>query len=538
MVAATASVQAGQFGPPTSIDLAGGNGPGVWPFYSVTGSNWDFSTVPGATIGGTGSDNIKATLLSAGPLNTQDVRHNEGDIALAISPFVPGDAYLYPDPGNYVDNYAPGGPGPETEAWRVNQAIGGLFASVRVNGHDNGDTTDGVTPVGTVYGISYFNADFGQGNSYHPLIGDFRNGGDGSSDLQMGILGSYSEAVIPTSTASLPYGQGWLGAWINGTVGVDDHATINEVTVTPFAEVDAVTSVSASPVFDATSITWDVFSALARVDLSAQGFSPDTGMLFVAPTNGDNNSKIAAASPRAGGWDVAIRHDNDEDSTNATAGLVSLNTSDAGFQMMYIDYDAPQLIGGHIDGSDGSSVNGAGTYTVARTGVGTYEIEITGKTGNDGMLMLSISDAHPGDATVAGRAIASYEYDSGSGNFIVETHELDLFDTVSFTDSDFNFAWVDFTDPFQPWIDGDVNIDGKVDGLDYLGWAANYGKTNDATWFEGDFDRDGDVTGLDYLKWAGNFGTDTNAAAVPEPSTMMLAGLGALAMAALRRRRV
>ena len=537
VVSVAANAQAGQFGPPATIDNGGGNGPGAWPLYGVSGSNWQFSTIPGATIGGTGSDNIKATLLSAGPFNWQDVRHNEGDIALSVSPFVPGNAYLHPDPNSHVDNYAPAGPGPETEAWRVNQANGGLFASVRVNGHDNGDTTDGVAPVGTVYGISYFNADFGQGNSYHPLVGDFRNGGTGSSDLQMGILGSYSEAVIPTSTVALPYGQGWLGAWVNGAAGGTDEATFNQLSFTPVGELDPVDAVSASPVMETTSITWDVFSALARIDLSSQGFSPDTGMVFVAPTDGDNNTKIAAASPRGGGWDVAVRHDNDQPGAGAMNGLVDVNTSAAGFQMMYIDYDAPRLVGGHIDGDDGSTVGSAGTFTVTRTGTGTYEVEIPGKTGDDGMLMLSISDAHPDDATIAGRGIASYEYDDASGKFIVETRELSGADVVTLLDSDFNFAWVDFADPFQPWVDGDANIDGAVDGLDYLDWAENFGKTGDGTWFEGDFVRDGNVDGLDYLRWAANFGTDTNVAtSVPEPGSVALAITAALAAFARRRR--
>ncbi|MCA9100866.1 MAG: PEP-CTERM sorting domain-containing protein [Planctomycetales bacterium] len=535
-LAVTVTSQAGQFDPPNPVDLGGGTGAGPW-FYGTSGSNWDFSTIPGAVIGGTGSDNIKATLLSSGPLNWQDVRHNEGDIALGISPFVPADAYTYPDPNSYLNNYAPGGPGPETSSWRVNQANGGLFASVRVNGHDNGDTIDGSTPVGTVWGISYFNDGFGQGNSYHPLLGSFTNGGTGSSDLQIGILGSYTEGVIPTATASLPYGQGWLGGWVNGTIADIIDAQFNQFDYTPFGGVDPVTVTSASPKLSASSITWASFDANAHVDLSSQGFSPETGMLFVAPTSGDNNTKIAASTAFAGGWNVTIREDDSQPGLAPFDGVVSSNTGAAAFQMMYIDYDAPGLIGGQVNGADGSLIHSAGGLTVTRTGVGTYEVTIPGKTGDDGMLMLSIADSHPNDAEYAGRGIASFEYNSDTGKFVVNTVELTGPDVVSFLDSGFYLAWVDFSDPFQPWIDGDADIDGKVDGLDYLTWAGNFGKSEDAIWFDGDFVHDGTVDGLDYLAWASNYGTNTNASVVPEPGTFALAGIAALLIAALRRRR-
>ena len=82
-----------------------------------------------------------------------------------------------------------------------------------------------------------------------------------------------------------------------------------------------------------------------------------------------------------------------------------------------------------------------------------------------------------------------------------------------------------------------ADIDGKVDGLDYLTWAGNFGKSEDAIWFDGDFVHDGTVDGLDYLAWASNYGTNTNASVVPEPGTFALAGIAALLIAALRRRR-
>jgi hypothetical protein len=65
---------------------------------------------------------------------------------------------------------------------------------------------------------------------------------------------------------------------------------------------------------------------------------------------------------------------------------------------------------------------------------------------------------------------------------------------------------------------GDFNGDGKVDGADFLDWQAGFGTLYD---------------GQDFLNWQANFGTGSTS--VPEPCTLALLGLGALA--AVRRRR-
>ncbi|MCA9103138.1 MAG: PEP-CTERM sorting domain-containing protein [Planctomycetales bacterium] len=116
---------------------------------------------------------------------------------------------------------------------------------------------------------------------------------------------------------------------------------------------------------------------------------------------------------------------------------------------------------------------------------------------------------------------------------------------------------------------GDGDNNGVVDGLDYLRWAANYGTTPtnvplptidgdmkpieeapspdgrlDFKRFYGDYNNSGGpVDGLDYLVWASNYGfvgngSDTLSAAVPEPSTLVLAGcaLAGLGLSVRRRR--
>ncbi|MBE3123276.1 MAG: PEP-CTERM sorting domain-containing protein, partial [Planctomycetes bacterium] len=93
---------------------------------------------------------------------------------------------------------------------------------------------------------------------------------------------------------------------------------------------------------------------------------------------------------------------------------------------------------------------------------------------------------------------------------------------------------------------GDANLDGQVtfddyDIIDYFYWfplpAAQMG------WWTGDFNMDGEVTFddyelIDYAYWfQGAPLTGDGLGAVPEPATLVLLGLGVLAIAARRKRR-
>ncbi|MEZ6072924.1 MAG: hypothetical protein R3C10_22335 [Pirellulales bacterium] len=59
-------------------------------------------------------------------------------------------------------------------------------------------------------------------------------------------------------------------------------------------------------------------------------------------------------------------------------------------------------------------------------------------------------------------------------------------------------------------LSGDGNLDGVVDGLDYLNWVGYFddGPAEDPPGLpaNGDYTNDGVVDGLDYLAWAANFG--------------------------------
>ncbi|MCC6492732.1 MAG: PEP-CTERM sorting domain-containing protein [Pirellulales bacterium] len=101
-----------------------------------------------------------------------------------------------------------------------------------------------------------------------------------------------------------------------------------------------------------------------------------------------------------------------------------------------------------------------------------------------------------------------------------------------------NFSWpvtyyidnVRFTTPAESGLDGDFSGDNTVDGDDLGLWISGFGLTGQTDDANGDADLNGDVEGADFLIWQRQFGATAMAAAsisaVPEPSTLALALFG------------
>lgn len=83
-------------------------------------------------------------------------------------------------------------------------------------------------------------------------------------------------------------------------------------------------------------------------------------------------------------------------------------------------------------------------------------------------------------------------------------------------------------------LPGDYDIDGNVDGADFLVWQLQLGGTSE----DADGNGDGIVDGEDLMIWQDNFGAgdfDASAAAVPEPCASLLGALALLSLLGARR---
>ena len=93
--------------------------------------------------------------------------------------------------------------------------------------------------------------------------------------------------------------------------------------------------------------------------------------------------------------------------------------------------------------------------------------------------------------------------------------------------------------PPSPPLYGDFDEDGDVDSVDFSHWQMGYPTTSGSDLDHGDADGDGDTDGVDFGLWQENYGATGTAPAaltIPEPASISILLIGALAL--LKRRRV
>ena len=137
--------------------------------------------------------------------------------------------------------------------------------------------------------------------------------------------------------------------------------------------------------------------------------------------------------------------------------------------------------------------------------------------------------------------LADYRFVNNADDFIVSNWtyanltDLGVVDTLQFSLASSDVGDLGMNTPAYFAMDSlavispaglaDFDIDGDVDGDDFLIWQTGFGRT-DTTRAEGDADGDGDVDGDDFLIWQTEFDAPGSAAsttqAVPELTTWAL----------------
>ena len=86
----------------------------------------------------------------------------------------------------------------------------------------------------------------------------------------------------------------------------------------------------------------------------------------------------------------------------------------------------------------------------------------------------------------------------------------------------------------NPYRRGDANLDGFVDGQDFIDWN-DFKFTSTAAWTKGDFNADGFTDGSDFIIWNNNKFMSADALTVPEPGVFTLVAMILMSVCLTRR---
>ncbi len=410
---------------PTPQVPEGGGPPGAFPNTSVSGLNViaKGSTVFNSSVEVTGLD-------GQGPIPWSVNRYNRGDFALRLSPGDPAAAL-----GNLNQGFIEFGDNavsvPASQAWRPSPLFGVVIPTARQNGPI--DWNDGEGPFFPTVAIS----EASSGPGYNMGDGTF---GGGNLDINTGRAGTHAsspEANFAFSATWFPYDQGWLGGEAAGPNSEGASSWTN-----PRAHAAGLA---------AGMVKWQQWPAesgayAGTAELTLPGVNAlEDGMIFATSSDGGSDVNLVgvAAKEDGTGWLVTIRED---------AAVDAETLADAGqseFQFVYIPFDAPRLVGGHIVGSDGSKRKAVGDFSITRTSTGTYELTVPGKTATDGTLLLQVADNEPDTSVpLASRAFLSFQFQNGK--FVIQSRKTTSDTEAGLADASFYVAWIDFTAPLAP----------------------------------------------------------------------------------------
>ncbi|HWW00990.1 MAG TPA: hypothetical protein VNZ64_14935 [Candidatus Acidoferrum sp.] len=483
------------------------NGPGTFPNKQVLAVNWDAS-LPADGMG------YPSDIVQSSQGAPQQIVWNSGgfgsvarDVIAGVNSQTPGgfsvaryqagafDFLLSPrDPALALQNLGPysnplrerigiGDPSvPASQAWTPSPNYGFVMTTVRKNGQAWNDQSP------FFYAASYVQLDgIATGKGYDMVGGHFRGGQfyTRSTKLVTGSVttggptsGSLQRCAIPISLAWFPYDQGWKAGYIDAS-SVD---TLNPGRphwkhgdgwgLHSGSAVSGFTAKGGQSFYNSPTniLSWvdttggGTYSGLAILQLPGVN-SATNGMLFTV--GNDENAGIRgpsannAALTDGSGWYVAVR-DIETSKADPTV-YATTGASDAGssFSFLYIPWNADNLVGGHIRGTNAAVIQSAGSFNVQRLSTGRYALTIPGKAGTNGMLLLQnsgyLANQPTGLTNVVDTSLLSYEYggtNTPANAFIIESRYVDVSGggegVVTLRDADFNFVWVDFQNPLAP----------------------------------------------------------------------------------------
>lgn len=532
-----------------SIPSSGGvavpatNLPGAFPISTVLAVNWEVSLptnglgYPGNVIqsqqgpaqpilwhtGGYASvsRDIIAGVDGESPEGFSSARYQDTGFDFMISPQKPTVALenMGPYSNPLRERYGSGDPTvPASEAWAPSPNYGFAMITVRKNGASWDDGT------GPFYANAYLQLDgVATGAGYDMIGGHFRGGQfytratkivtgplpsnyQGADLTQSGpFTGNLQRAAIPMSVAWFPYQQGWKAGYF------DDSQSDSSNPGTPHWKhgdgwgLNSGTAVSGLTVQGGQSqynnpaqlLTW-LNTGLATLTLPGVNSVNDGFLLTVG--NDENNGERGpsannAALPDGSGWYVAVR-DVETSAADPTVYASSGGDSGSSFSFLFVPWASQNLIGGHIKG-DGSTIKGAGNYSIQKLSTGRYALSIPGKTDKDGALFVQntgyLASQPAGYTNVVDNSFFSYEFgatNAPANTFVIESHAVVGAVTgvnegqLVFRDGEFNFVWVDFNNPLTP-----------PGYLPTLSIAKNQNGTVTLTWDSGTLQQASSLTG-------------------------------------------
>jgi hypothetical protein len=497
--------------PPSNPSVNGsaalpGTGPGPFPNTKVLAANFDASVSadgkgyppdivqsnqgPAQPIiwnsGGFGSvaRDVIANISSQTPDGFSFGRYQAGAFDFLLSPRDPVASlqHLGPYSNPQRERYGTGSPNvPASQAWAPSPNYGFVYTTIHKNGQQWNDTSP------FFYASTYVQLDgVATGQGYDMIGGHFRGGQfytrstklvTGSPTDPSSDLNGLQRCAIPISIAWFPYDQGWKAGYFdspqfNTTPGIPYWKRGNGWGLNSGTALSGIPVQGGQALYNSPTnlLTWldtpsgsGIFTGLAELTLPGVN-SVNDGMLFTIG-NDENNSKRGpsasnAALPDGSGWYVAVR---DMETSKADPTIYATGGgSDAGasFSFVYIPYNADNLIGGHI-AANGSTIKGAGSFSLSHLSTGRYALTIPGKTGTNGVLLLQNTGYlvnQPGGMTnVVDNSYLSYEYggtNAPANSFIIETRYVDASGggegVIGLRDAEFNFVWVDFQTPLAP----------------------------------------------------------------------------------------